>query len=214
MKKHLWIAILVVFIITSCKHKGENVTLQNNIEDTTMSKASTDLPSKDPIEQIQMKYQKTRSWLESAVIDSTAKPYECEGDPISGKIIHYAKDGEIIAVKHETMMGDHSGSTHIYYLDQGHIYFVYQIDGGWSFGGPLTKDENGFDVPGTIDRIEENRFYIQDGKVIKQLHKAFELKSWEEKSAADFPNKEVSPTQTFSELKKAFEELLAFKKPC
>lgn len=125
-------------------------------------------------------------------MDSIA--YTCDDQMISGEVLLFADTEETKVVINSFSVGDHSGSTEYWYFSDGAPFFVLEESGVWSFGGPMQADENGRELPGTIDTIEQRRYYIVDGKVVRELRKEVTLKSWEEgPSIDDIPNQTVQP---------------------
>ncbi len=135
---------------------------------------------------IRDKYLDIQKEVDAGTLRKDVVKYNCEVDPGSGELTRYFKDDEVVLV--QLFEGeDHYATTKRFYLENGKPFFVYEQETKWQFGGPVNNTN-----PNTIDKVMEQRFYLKDGKVIRQLKKNYEVHSWETPvKSQDIANEEL-----------------------
>lgn len=174
---------------------GASLALRDNtVAETTTAAPAAPTPE-EQIAAIRDEYDLIAREMAADVYTMDSLIYACEDRMVSGEVLRFRDAEEIRVVINSYAMGDHSGKTEYWYFQEGEPFFVLVETGAWSFGGPLEVDDNGIESPGTIDKIEQRRYYIVAGKVTRELHKAVEVKSWEEGPTIDeVPNVAVTPS--------------------
>ncbi|WAC21538.1 hypothetical protein OVA24_09095 [Luteolibacter sp. SL250] len=106
--------------------------------------------------------------------------FEAEGDPLSGTLTRFRKDGQMVKAVLSYTSGDHGGSDERFYYRDGKLFFIHVTDSSWKFGGKPASNGQ----PGTIDEVTEHRIYLHDGKVIRNLTKTASAESGEDLAKA------------------------------
>lgn len=164
--------------ITSIKQE------QNNTE---IIAAKEDENAVGVLATIKTDYLQTQNKLSSGQLRKETKGYDCNDTPGSGSLLRYFEGNDLILIVHQFGSEHYWFSKHIF-LKNGEPYFIYEEEGSWGFGGPQNDEK-----PNTIDKIKENRYYLENGNVIQHLQKSFEEKSWETKQNRDkISNKKIS----------------------
>lgn len=146
----------------------------------------------EQLAEIKAEYALISQEMEGEVYAADTVRYVCEAGVMEGEMLLYSDSEALRLVINSFSMGDHGGKIEYWYFKDSIPFFVLEETGTWQFGGPYREDEHGDQIVGSIDKIEQQRYYIAEGKVIKQLSKAFEIRSWEESPTADeVPNREV-----------------------
>ncbi len=202
MKKKFQLILIVLFVLNlvsiSCtrddkkQNTGEplsdSLTLNNQFENNksiTLKKlADNSKPEFDAKEiknedeaivAIKAAYLQTQTKLNNGSLRKETKSYNCDGDPGSGNLLRYYEGNDLLLMVHEFSTEHYWFSKHIF-LANGQPYFIYEEEGTWGFGGPINDHQSN-----TIDKITEQRYYLQNGKIVQHLKKSFEEKSWEAK---------------------------------
>ena len=143
--------------------------------------------TKEAIAEIRAEYVRLQALLEAGTLRKDTKAFDCEGDPTEGELIRYYENDHLVVMQFN-QGSEHSWDLKQVYLKNTVPFFVLEEEGYWSFGGPLNKDGSA----NTIDKVTENRYYFQEGELIRQLTKKFETHSWEQLPEGNaVPNKEV-----------------------
>ncbi|MFK7950578.1 MAG: hypothetical protein AB8G11_23535 [Saprospiraceae bacterium] len=143
----------------------------------------------DRIEQIRADYAATMEKLDNGTLKKISKEFECEEDHGGGTLTRYFNGDEIELLEY-SIGGEHAWNIQKIYFKNAKPYFVFVEEGAWYFGGEDGTDDSG---ENTVDDIEEIRYYLEDGKVIRKLSKKYLIKSWEEKPKInEIPNKTVT----------------------
>ncbi|WP_020538982.1 hypothetical protein [Lewinella cohaerens] len=143
--------------------------------------------TKEAVAAIRAEYARLQKMLDAGTLRKEVKTFDCEGDPTEGELVRYYEGDDLVVMQHN-QGGGHGWEGKQIYLKGGMPFFVLEEEGYWTFGGPLNEDE----TSNTIDYSTENRYYFQDGVLIRQLTKAFETHSWEKlPEGNEVPNEEV-----------------------
>jgi hypothetical protein len=143
--------------------------------------------TKEAIAEIRAEYARLQALLAAETLRKDAKAFDCEGDPTEGELIRYYEDDKLVVIQFN-QGSEHSWDIKQVYLKNAEPFFVMEEEGYWTFGGPLNEDG----TANTIDYVTENRYYFEEGALIRQLTKKFETHSWENlPEGSDVPNKEV-----------------------
>jgi hypothetical protein len=143
--------------------------------------------AKDAIAEIRAEYTRLQQLLEAGTLRKDTKAFNCDGDPTEGELIRYYEDDKLVVMQHN-QGSEHSWESKQIYLENAVPFFALEEEGYWTFGGPQNKDE----TSNTIDYVTENRYYFQNGELIRQLTKKYETHSWEKlPEGSEVPNKEV-----------------------
>jgi hypothetical protein len=141
----------------------------------------------DQIATIRANYARIQQQIEGAALKEDIKTFECKNDPGGGELIRYY-DGKDLVAMSLNQGSEHSWEVKTVYFVKNEPFFVFEEKGYWQFGGPLNED-----APNTIDNIQETRYYLNEGEVIRQLVKDYEIKSWEkETESAKIPNENIA----------------------
>ncbi|MFK8162632.1 MAG: hypothetical protein AB8H12_09230 [Lewinella sp.] len=140
---------------------------------------------------IRKDYVRIEAAFKAGTLRKDSISYDCPYGT-GGQVDLYAEDGGIVLVIHEFYQGDHSGSTAYYYFRDGAPIFLFKESGVWQFGGEMQTLEDGTEAPGTIDNFTEERMYFHDGRTIKALTKAYEIRNGEELDPDTVPNKAMA----------------------
>lgn len=154
--------------------------------------APTEVGAITVLEGIRQEYARLQRLLEEGKLNSDSIQYSCEDAMIEGTVKRYTEAGNVVIVVNGYAEGDHGGVTDHYYFRDGEPFFLFREKGYWVFGGPLQSLEDGTEVPGTIDKLTEERYYIHDGKTIEALTKYYEIRSGETVEPASIPNQQMS----------------------
>lgn len=146
----------------------------------------------DPMTAIREDYARIQAALEAGELLKDSIPYLCEESMMQGQLELYSAGGAVVLAVHGYSQGDHSGTTERYYFRNGQPIFLYRESGYWQFGGLMQTMDDGTEVPGTIDKITENRFYFHEGQTINALTKQYELRSWEDLDPDSVPNETMA----------------------
>lgn len=115
--------------------------------------------------------------------------YECPADAINGLFTYCYAGGELVRATHARSIASHAYLSESYYYDGDELYFAFLQEGSWGFASPPggQYDET---VSATIDHVNEERRYFENGNMIDHLYKSYEIKSWEEgmPAADEAPN--------------------------
>lgn len=169
--------------------------------------APVPLSLEEQIAVIKSEYALISQEMEGEVYTADTIRYSCEEGMTDGEVLLYSDSEALRLVVNSLSLGDHAGMIEYWYFKEGEPFFVLEEIGSWQFGGPYREDEDGNQIMGSIDRIEQTRYYIAEGKVVRELNKAFEIKSWEDSPTADqVPNKEVP---TAGDLPEGYESIKA-----
>ncbi|TXF85430.1 hypothetical protein FUA23_20680 [Neolewinella aurantiaca] len=196
----LLLALSIAYFLSACASEETNppiVVETNEVLPSTVTKnpqGNKDLPLTDDeaITRIRAFFQKVSSQRTAGTLKSEEVEYACEGTGQVGVVTFYSDAGGVVLVENEYGMGDHAGQTDQWYFIEGKLAFLYAQAGTWQFGGAMTKDQDGNEVPGTIDKITENRYYFNDGVLVKHLTKYYEIESGkEEVDPNNVPNETV-----------------------
>ena len=167
---------------------NKSITLvkqEKNIDEITLTKE--DENAVGVLATIKADYLLTQNKLTSGKLREEKKGYDCDDNVGSGNLIRYFEGNDLVLMVHQFGAEHYWFSKHIF-LKNGEPYFIYEEEGSWGFGGPLNDEK-----PNTIDKIKENRYYLDNGNVIQHLQKSFEIKTWEAKPNRDkISNKKVS----------------------
>ncbi|MEM6769631.1 MAG: hypothetical protein AAF597_03510 [Bacteroidota bacterium] len=213
----------MLVVATSCTQDTKSLPELANAraEDQTANSANIlaeekTLTIEEQLVEIKAEYALISQEMQGEVYTKDSIAYSCEEDVFFGDALLYSDAEETRLVIINSVFGDHAGETEYWYLKNGKPFFVLQEMGTWQFGGPLTVDESGEEVLGTIDKVEQLRYYIAEGKVIRKLRKAFEIKSWEDSPGADeIPNEEVATDGALPASYEVVEQLITSRKiPC
>jgi hypothetical protein len=146
--------------------------------------------TKEAITAIRTEYARLQKLLEEGTLRKDTKAFDCAGDPTEGELVRYYEEDQLVVIQHN-QGSEHSWEIKQVYLKNAVPIFVLEEEGYWTFGGPLNKDESA----NTIDYVTENRYYFQEGELIRQLTKKYETHSWEKlPEGSEVPNKEVEVT--------------------
>lgn len=151
--------------------------------------------TKEAIAEIRAAYARLQALLEAGTLRKDTKAFGCEGDLMEGELIRYYEEEELVLIQH-SQGSEHSWEIKQVYLKNAVPFFVLEEEAYWTFGGPLNQDG----TANTIDYVTENRYYFQEGELIRQLTKQFENHSWEQlPEGNEVPNKEVEiiPNQNY-----------------
>ena len=145
---------------------------------------------KETITAIRAEYARLQKLLEADALRKDTKAFDCDGDPTEGELVRYYENDQLVVIQHN-QGSEHSWEIKQIYLQSAVPIFVLEEEGYWTFGGPLNKEESA----NTIDYVTENRYYFQEGELIRQLMKKYETHSWEKlPEGSEVPNKEVEVT--------------------
>jgi len=136
-------------------------------------------------------YADVRAKLVAGTLRKDSLVYNCDGGFADGQLNFYRDANKVVMALHASSMGDHGSQTEEYYLRDGELIFFYRETGTWRFGGPMTELDDGTEVPGTIDEVTEERFYLSADTLLKALTKSYVLESWSEPETEprDLPNR-------------------------
>lgn len=173
--------------ITNQTENNKTITLKKQAENLNPNLDAKELKNDDvAIAEIKNLYLQTQNKLTNNKLRKETKGYDCDGDPGSGNLLRYFEGNDLLLMVHEFSTEHYWFSKHIF-LTNGEPYFIYEEEGSWGFGGPQSETQSN-----TIDKITEQRYYLQNGQVIQHLKKSFEEKSWEAKPNRDkIPNKKM-----------------------
>lgn len=160
-------------------------------EDTTAPDAYTD---EQLIGFIRNEYTAVAGEVTREVLLVDSLEYQC-ADP-AGQFWVYSdpETEESRLIVNSYSLGDHYGVTEYWYLSEGEPFFLLREAGSWRFGGAMTTDDAGNEVPGTIDEITEERFYVHEGRILRHLRKEYTIESWREiPDPNEVPNVTVEP---------------------
>ena len=129
----------------------------------------------DPITQIKNEYDLIMDQLEKGKFVSKVYYYECPNFPEEGTITFYSDSVGIRMIENEAVQGSHGGETATYYLKNGQLFFVYQVQSYWSFAQGSDQEN-----PSTVDHVSEYRFYLYENELIKCLVKNYSAKDNED----------------------------------
>ncbi len=147
--------------------------------------------TKEAITAIRAEYARLQKMLDDGTLRKEVKTFDCEGDPTEGELIRYYEGDDLVVLQHN-QGGGHGWEIKQVYLKGGMPFFTLEESGYWTFGGPLNEDE----TSNTIDYTKEDRYYFQNGVLIRQLTKEFEMHSWETlPEGNEVPNEEVPVTE-------------------
>lgn len=140
----------------------------------------------DQITNIRTNYARIQKQIEEGKLREEIKTFECKNDPGGGELIRYYDGKDLVAISLD-QGSEHSWEVKKIYLVNNEPFFVFEEKGYWQFGGPLNED-----APNTIDNIQETRYYLKEGEIIRKLVKDYKIKSWEkETDSAEVPNENV-----------------------
>jgi hypothetical protein len=143
----------------------------------------------DIVERIRADYGATMKRINKGSLKKSEKEFSCEEDAAEGTLIRYYNGDEIEVIEY-TLGWEHGWESQKIYFKNGQPYFVFEEEGSWHFGGPEGTNDAG---ENTVDDINETRYYIESGKVIRKLNKKYQIKSWEAKpKISEIPNKTVT----------------------
>lgn len=146
--------------------------------------------TKEAIAAIRAEYARLQKMLDAGTLRKEVKTFDCEGDPTEGELVRYYEGDDLVVMQHN-QGGGHGWEGKQVYLKSGIPFFTLEENGYWTFGGPLNEDG----TPNTIDYAKEDRYYFQNGVLIRQLTKEFEIHSWETlPEGNEVPNEEVEIT--------------------
>lgn len=205
------VAIFLVFTLFSCgsdnkqSSSTDNLAQEQDISTATSPKEGKTYPApsslaeamptepvknsatKEAITAIRAEYARLQKLLEEGTLRKDTKAFDCDGDPTEGELIRYYENDQLVVIQH-SQGSEHSWEIKQVYLKNAVPFFVLEEEGYWTFGGPLNQDGSA----NTIDYVTENRYYFQEGTLIRQLTKKFETHSWENlPEGKAVPNKEV-----------------------
>lgn len=190
--KDLVMVLAAVFLL-GC---GQDAVVQEEAPQTVAPKAmkQPQPPTEEElVEFIREDYEIIVQDLEAELLTQDSIAYECE--EINGQILMYTDPEEgVRLVINSYADGGHSGATEYWYFRDEAPIFMLRESGYWTFGGPQPEESDDSEVPvsHTIDYVTEDRYYIADAKLIRQLQKKYELHSWEEMPGAEnSPNEKV-----------------------
>ncbi len=156
------------------------ITAKKQAENINPDLEAKELKTDDAvIAEIRAAYLQTQNLLADNKLRKETKTYDCAGDPGSGSLVRYYEGDELKLMIHQFGSEHYWFSKHIF-LSNGAPYFIYEEEGTWNFGGPHTAEQSN-----TIDKITEQRYYLQNGNLVQHLKKSFEVKSWEQKPNRD-----------------------------
>ena len=175
-------------IINNEHANNKSITLikqeQNSAE---VTEAKEDENAVGILATIKTDYLTTQNKLSSGQLRKETKGYDCDDTPGSGSLLRYFEGNDLLLIVHQFGSEHYWFSRHIF-LKSGEPYFIYEEEGSWGFGGPQNEEK-----PNTIDKIKENRYYLDNGIIIQHLQKSFEIKSWETKPNRDkISNKKIT----------------------
>ncbi|MEL6671877.1 MAG: hypothetical protein AAFR61_06780 [Bacteroidota bacterium] len=147
---------------------------------------------KAKIQDIRQQYAKIESLIQAQALQQKKQGFACDLEPYSATVIYHYDSTGIYRVDYSEAVGDHGGKSEKYYLWEGELFFMYREAGTWGFDGEVSMIE-GEAVQGTVDHIEEERFYFDGKKLLRCLHKAYSFYSRKDDNPdpATLPNKQV-----------------------
>ncbi len=152
------------------------ITAKKQAENINPDLEAKELKTDDAvIAEIRTAYLQTQNLLADNKLRKDTKTYDCTGDPGNGSLLRYYEGEDLKLMIHQFGSEHYWFSKHIF-LSNGAPYFIYEEEGTWGFSGPHTAEQTN-----TIDKITEQRYYLQNGKIVQHLKKSFEEKSWEAK---------------------------------
>jgi hypothetical protein len=171
---------MFLMAITSCDTSSEansqhQPKAQISVETDTVIGESTEVniveQPVDPITQIKNEYELVMDQFEKGKFLSKVYFYECPNFPEKGTITFYSDSTGVRMIENEAVQGSHGGETATYYLKNGQLFFVYQVQSYWSFA-----EGSDHDNPSTVDHVSEYRFYLHKNELIKCLVKNYSAK--------------------------------------
>ena len=151
------------------------------------------LTDEEAIADVRKFYAETTAKLAAGSLKKDSLAYSCEASMQEGQLTFYANAGGVVLVENSYGRGDHFGQTDHWYFKDGKLAFLFEEAGSWQFGGPMKEDEAGNQMPGTVDEITENRYYFNNGELVKHLAKSYKLESWKEALNPDTVSNETMP---------------------
>ena len=194
MRPLLILALLVVFLSACGDDRPSAAT--KTISKPPATKAVPPTPTEEELlDDIRSEYELIAREMQAAALTADSIDYSCEEQFMDGRIMSFSSEGETRVIISSYAQGDHFGVTEYWYFRDEEPFFLLREYGGWSFGGPGETDEEGNEYPSSIDDVTEQRYYIAGGKVIRQLEKSYQVKSWlDENPAETAQNTEVATT--------------------
>lgn len=193
MRYLILLFLLVIFF--ACGNDNASAKMPDVLTpEPPVEEPARELSEDEQIDLIRDEYEATVREMQADVLEKDSIAYDC--DEASGQFLFYTdpETKNVRIVINSYALGDHYGLTEYWYFnDEEEPFFLFRESGSWQFGGQMTEDEAGNLIPGTIDKIREERFYFADGMLIRNLVKAYEIKSWEENpDATTIPNETVA----------------------
>lgn len=156
----------------------EESTIVNGEADTIIEpniEAISEHDPEDVIGNIKQKYATTTGQLANGDYISVVKSYDCPEYPEEGTITFFSDSTGVRIIEHQVIQGSHGSENTKYYLNNGGLFFVYQVHSYWTFA-----ESSDPDVPTTEDHVSEYRYYVHEGEVIKCLEKNYVVKENED----------------------------------
>jgi hypothetical protein len=151
------------------------------------------LTEEEALANIRTFYAETMAKLDAGTLKKDSIEYYCDEMAGGGFVILHSGAGKALMVENSYNMGDHYGQTDQWYFQDGKLVFLFSESGSWQFGGKMMRDADGNETPGSIDNIDENRYYFNDGSLIKHLAKSYKLESWKKATDPDKVPNETMP---------------------
>lgn len=141
----------------------------NNTPAPNTPEPSAPLSENEAVAHIRERYQATMNDLSLDKLARQVVEFECEDEPLFGQTTYFSNaDGALRMIENSYILGDHYSVTDQYFLEDGNLYFVYRVEGDWTFG----------DAPdATIDHTIEYRSYVYDQTLVRCLKKEYSIAS-------------------------------------
>ncbi|MCB9233359.1 MAG: hypothetical protein H6581_17005 [Bacteroidia bacterium] len=159
---------------TSARVGEEEIPLNEEKVGQTEGGETSKTASNDPIQAIKDQFSLIESRLEK--LKKIEKEYQSE--PFGGMLTAWEQNAKVVKLVDE-IYDDHGPMTISYYFDQEKLFFLYTH----SEFVPMTEK------PTT--HVREDRYYFQDGRLIRHLLKENTFKFGQKVDMGAIPNKEI-----------------------
>lgn len=204
----LWVFPVLMF---SCKNSEQRVldelktigdtqatTLEKPIsaEENREEEQTEDYLSEEQIEdtlaQIRNIYARIMSEMGDSTYSKKVLEYNCPDYPQKGEISYYFDSARLKYINCTYTEGGHgSGSLELFLKKGGGLVFAYETQSFWSFNHSDASNEQS-----TKGSFIQNRYYFNNGRLIRHLYKDFEVLDAEKFDSIDqsTPNEMIQPT--------------------
>ncbi|WP_124979824.1 hypothetical protein [Nonlabens xiamenensis] len=192
---------------------GASKVRYHKLEENNASQSDPmdDLSDNNPgIQQIKSDYQAIRQKIDNNALTKNKESFTCTKKDGNGYLTTYRDGEQIVLLEYQEGIG-HTYTTKRIYLKDQQAFFVFETTETWSSSG---QKEDGTII--TNSEITEQRYYLEDGKILKKLIKSYNKDSADSDFSSDqIPNEVVenAADTTYPEMKE-IEQLLEGNIPC